>query len=180
MFVVALLMSLASAVFISLRIVRLRQNLLRSSGDPNSPQAAPKGCHTRAAASVTLSVLAFVLMLVAAITVWVGVLPLAAWYFASYPFASGCGAVRLLTFADGPGASCAGVVIATSFIAMVLDASSHCCCKSAAKGLGVAGGPTTVVIMPPAMPYAQVAYPQQQLQYAEPHRVTVYSSPPPA
>ncbi len=186
MFAIALLFSLASAVFISLRVVRLRQNLLRSSNDASSPQAAPKGCHTRAAASVTLSVLAFVLMLVAAITVWVGVLPLAAWFFANLSFpCSGLVGVRPITLADGPGAACAGIVIFTSFMAMVLDASSHCCCKSAGKGMGVAGGPTTVVVMPPmafaqqgyAPAYPQQGYAPQQQHFAEPHRTTVYAQP---
>ena len=64
MFVIALLMSLISAIFIILRVRRINQNIA-SSGNGHS---APKGCHTRAAASVTLSVLSFVLMLVAAIS----------------------------------------------------------------------------------------------------------------
>ncbi len=178
MFAIALLFSLASAVFIALRVMRLRQNLLRSSDGPGAPQAAPKGCHTRAAASVTLSVLAFVLMLVAAITVWVGVLPLAAYFFALDGLrlcTSGTLSIlSAVTFEDGPGASCAGIVIATSFMAMVLDASSHCCCKSA-KGGGGGGGATTVIVMPPGQ---QMMIPQQQFgadPYAsDPHRATVY------
>ena len=177
MFAIALLLSLGSAVFIFMRVRRLRQNMATSSADGSSPQATPKGCHTRAAGSVTMSVLAFVLMLVAAITVWVGVLPISAYTVANFSFAcySGYG-LRLPVVESGPGATCAGVVIATSFLAMVLDASSHCCCKSSGKG-GAVGSTTTVVVVPPTQ---YVLQPQQQ--YAQQHfpqdahRATVYST----
>jgi hypothetical protein len=184
MFAIGMVFSLASAVFIALRVRRLRQNLLRSSSDAGAPQAAAKGCHTRAAASVTLSVLAFVLMLVAAITVWVGVLPLGLYYFTETLF---CPVAVPSTLVEAaPGAACAGIVIATSFMAMVLDASSHCCCKSAGKGAGGGGGPT-VVIVAPGIPQQQQLQQQQMgvasmAQYApdpyaaDPHRASLYKS----
>ena len=171
MFAIALLLSLGSAAFIFMRVRRLRQNMATSS-DGSSPQATPKGCHTRAAGSVTMSVLAFVLMLVASITVWVGVLPISAYTFANASFAcyNNYG-LRVATLESGAGATCAGVVIATSFLAMVLDASSHCCCKSSGKG-GAVGSTTTVVVMPPTQQYVL----QPNFPPMDAHRTTVYTT----
>ena len=169
MYVVALFLSLASAVFIALRVVRQRNTLLAASSAPGSSHPAPKQCFTRAAGAVTFSVFSFILTLIASITVWVGVGPMSLWYtLNSVVFSITCpvtvGPARPVSIESGAGAACAGIVIATSFFAMVLDASSHCCCKSP-KELSAA---STVVVVSPV----------QGLQgYATPHGAAMPPAP---
>ena len=163
MYVVALFLSLASAVFITLRVVRQRNTLLAASSAPGSFHPAPKQCFTRAAGAVTFSVFSFILTLIASITVWVGVGPMSLWFTLNSVFScavtSGTATTYLarpVTIESGAGAACAGIVIATSFFAMVLDASSHCCCKSP-KELSAA---STVVVVSPVQGLQGYATPQ--------------------
>jgi len=73
---------------------------------------------------------------------WIGVLPVT---LLNTVTNCGFGASICPTLTGGAGSTFAGIAIVTSFIAMVLDASSHCCCKSAKGGL-TGGGGTTIII----------------------------------
>ena len=112
----ALVLSLLAATFISMRVTRLRQNFARST---DAPAPAAKGCHTRAATTVVLSVSAFVLNLIAGIAAWVGVLPLYAWFYLTYiptRLLSANSCLVLPSASTGVGSTLAGVVIGTSFV----------------------------------------------------------------
>ena len=151
--VIAFIMSLLAGIFASLRICRIKARLALSGPPASSPSTKP--CHTRGVATILLTVFAFVLFLAGSIMGWIGVLPVSLLYCVSTSyFTSSC------SLATGAGSTLAGVVLATSFLAMVLDASSHCCCKSVKGGPPAGGGGTTIIVTgahhppPPAAPAA--------------------------
>jgi hypothetical protein len=136
--VIAFINSLLAGIFAALRICRIKARLALSGPPSSTPSTKP--CHTRGVATILLTVFAFVLFLVGSILGWIGVLPVSALYCVSTSSFS----APLCSISTGAGSTLAGVVLATSFIAMVLDASSHCCCKSAKNVAGPSG--TTIIV----------------------------------
>ena len=149
---IAFINSLLAGIFAALRICRIKARLA-VSGPPSPTPPTSKPCHTRGVATILLTVFAFVLFLVGSILGWVGVLPLSLIGFSLCPILnspapsssfSPAFAFPSCSIATGAGSTLAGVVIATSFIAMVLDASSHCCCKTV-KSVASPSGTTIIV-----------------------------------
>ncbi len=151
MIAVAFVLSLLAGIFASLRVCRIKARLALSGPPSATPSAKP--CHTRGVATILLTVFAFVLFLAGGILGWIGVLPVSAIYCSS----SSVPYLMICSTATGAGSILAGVVIATSFIAMVLDASSHCCCKSIKSVAGSSGGATIIVNAPPHAHFAAAA-----------------------
>ena len=155
--VIAFINSLLAGIFAALRICRIKARLALSGPPSSAPPTTTKPCHTRGVATILLTVFAFVLFLVGSILGWVGVPPLSLVSFSlcpilnapSYSPSSYSPSYSPLSFlscsiATGAGSALAGIVIATSFIAMVLDASSHCCCKTV-KSVASPSGTTIIV-----------------------------------